>query len=354
MRARAAAAAGVLATAALAAGAPAALGASRTITIDGWADRALAFSGPRLLWTEAATVRVDPRKIAGSPAGASRFDYYRAEVFRAGLTGGSRLFRAGPPEVVVSVRTSIAAMGAGILAPTGDGGFLMVPRTPRTPPPVIHCCDPQGIESVLESESRADAPVTIAATWDAGAATYVEAVPGGPQVVRRVDPANPGAALTVPTGQPAVDGLVAVSNTARAWVDPAAPTALQVQASGAAAPVAVPLPGPALRVWAATNVIAVAVRAGTRVAVLRLDQPALTPVRVWSGAAVPRVAVGGGAIGLAEARRVLAARRGTLKVLARTRRTVEAVAVDGRRVAWIERGMRRSTRVAVVHLGTVR
>ena len=104
----------------------------------------------------------------------------------------------------------------------------------------------------------------------------------------------------------------------------------------------------------ATNVIAVAVRTGARVAVLRLDQPGLAPVRVWSGAAVPRVAVGGGAIGLAEARRVLASRRGTLKVLARTRRTVEAVAVDGRRVAWIERGMRRSTRVAVVHLGTVR
>ena len=200
MRARTAGPAlGLAAAALLAAGAPSALGASRTVTIDGWADRTLAFSGPRLLWTEAATVRVDPRKIPGSPRGATTFDYYRAEVFGAALNPGSRLFRTGPPEVRVSVRTSVAAMGAGILAPTGDGGFLMVPRTARVAPPVIHCCDPNGIETVLESESRPDAPVTIAATWDAGAATFVEAGPGGLQVLRRVDPANPGAQLTVPT-----------------------------------------------------------------------------------------------------------------------------------------------------------
>lgn len=356
MRARVAGPAiGLAAAALLAAGTPSALGASRTLTIDGWADRTLAFSGPRLLWTEAATVRVDPRKIAGSPRGATTFDYYRAEVFGAALNPGSRLFRTGPPEVAVSVRTSVAAMRAGILAPTGDGGFLMVPRTARVAPPVIHCCDPNGIETVLESESRPDAPVTIAATWDAGAATFVEAGPGGLQVLRRVDPSNPGAQLTIPTAQPAVAGLVAVSNTARAWVDPAAPTALQVEPSGAPAPAAVALPGPALGVWAATNVIVVAVRSGARVALLRVDQPALRPVRVWSGAAVPRVAVGGGSVAVAEPRRVLAARRGSLKVLTRTRRAIEAVGVDGRRVAWIERGVRRKGgRVGVVHLGVAR
>ena len=192
MRARTAGPAlGLAAAALLAAGAPSALGASRTVTIDGWADRTLAFSGPRLLWTEAATVRVDPRRIPGSPRGAATFDYYRAEVFAAGLNPGSRLFRTGPPEARVSVRTSVAAMGAGILAPTGDGGFLMVPRTARVAPPVIHCCDPNGIETVLESESRPDAPVTIAATWDAGAATLRR---GG---TRRA----PGAAARGP-GQP--------------------------------------------------------------------------------------------------------------------------------------------------------
>ena len=115
------------------------------------------------------------------------------------------------------------------------------------------------------------------------------------------------------------------------------------------------LPGPALGVWAATNVIVVAVRAGARVALLRVDQPALAPVRVWSGAAVPRVAVGGGSVAVAEPRRVLAARRGSLKVVTRTRRAIEAVGVDGRRVAWIERGVRRTGgRVGVVHLGVAR
>ena len=356
MRARTAGPAiGLGAAALLALTTPSALGASRTITIDGWADRTLAFSGSRLLWTEAATVRVDPRKIAGSPAGAATFDYYRAEVFRASLDRASRLFRTGAPDVLVSVRTSVAPMGAGILAPTGDGGFVMVPRTSGVAPPVIHCCDANGIETVLESDGRADAPVTIAATWDAGTASFVQIGPGGLQQLRRVDPSDPGSATTTATTVPAVPGLVAVSNTGRAWVDPAAPTVLQVIPSTTPAATAVALPGPALRVWSSTNVIVVAVRSGSRVALLRIDQPALTPARIWSGAAVPRVAVGGGSVAIGEARRVLASRRGSPRVLATTRRAIEAVGVDGRRVAWIERGVRRKGgRVGVVHLGVAR
>ncbi len=172
-----------------------------------------------------------PTKIAGSPRDAVTFDYYRAETFVARLDRPSRRFRAGRPEAAVSVRTSIAAMRAGILAPAGDGAFIMVPRTARVAPPVIHCCDPDGVETVLESDGRAEAPVTIAATWDAGTASFVQVGPGGRQLLRRVDPSNPGAATTTPTDQPAVPGLVAVSNTGRTWVDPAAPTALQVQPS---------------------------------------------------------------------------------------------------------------------------
>ncbi len=193
------------------------------------------------------------------------------------------------------------------------------------------------------------------ATGDAGTASFVQVGPGGRQLLRRVDPSNPGAATTTPTDQPAVPGLVAVSNTGRTWVDPAAPTALQVQPSGAAAPTAVALPGPALRVWSATNVIVVAVRTGARISLLRVDQPALSPVRVWRGKTLPRVAVGGGSVAVAERRRVLAARRGSLKVLTRTKRMIEAVGVDRRRVAWIERGVRRKGgRVGVVHLGIAR
>jgi hypothetical protein len=355
VRARGVVAGGLAAAALAMVGAPPAMGASRTLTIDGWADRTLTFSGSRLLWTEAATVRVNPAKIAGSPRDAATFDYYRAETFAARLDRGSRRFRAGRPSAAVSVRTSIAAMRAGILAPAGSGGFIMVPRTARVAPPVIHCCGPDGVETVLESDGRAEAPVTIAATWDAGTASFVQVGPGGRQLLRRVDPTNPGAATTTPTDQPAVPGLVAVSNTGRAWVDPAAPTALQVHPSGATGPVAVALPGPALRVWAATNVIVVAVRVGGRITLLRVDQPALSPVRVWRGRTLPRVAVGGGSVAVAERRRVLAARRGSLKVLTRTKRTIEAVGVDRRRVAWIERGTRRKGgRVGVVRLGVAR
>lgn len=338
----------------LVAGTPSALGASRTITIDGWANRAVVFSGSRLVWTEAATVHVDPKKITGSPAGAAPFDYYRAEAFRVALTRGSRLFRAGAPENPVSVRTSVAAMGAGILAPTGGGGFVMVPRTSGVAPPVIHCCDDAGDETVLESDGRADAPVTIAATWDAGSVAWVQIGPGGLQQVRRASPLAPSAVTTVATTAPAVAGRVAISPSGLAWVDPAAPDTLQVRASGAATATPVALPGPALRVWSATNVIVVAVRRGSRVALVRIDQPALRATRIWTGAVVPRVALGGGSVAVAERRRVLAARRGSLKVLARTRRVAEAVGIDGRRVAWIDRHVRRRARVAVVHLGVAR
>ncbi len=176
------AAAGLTAAALAMVATPSALGASRTLTIDGWANRTLAFSGSKLLWTEAATVRVNPTKIAGSPRDAVTFDYYRAETFVARLDRPSRRFRAGRPEAAVSVRTSIAAMRAGILAPAGDGAFIMVPRTARVAPPVIHCCDPDGVETVLESDGRAEAPVTIAATWDAGTASFVQVGPGGRQL----------------------------------------------------------------------------------------------------------------------------------------------------------------------------
>ena len=72
---------------------------------------------------------------------------------------------------------------------------------------------------------------------------------------------------------------------------------------------------------------------------------------MWSGARVPRVAVGGGSVALADGRAVWAARRGALSLRDHTaRRPVDAVAVDGRRLAWAERGLRRGTRVAVLRL----
>lgn len=344
----------VLAGAAAAAmGAPAAVGASRTLTVEGWSPRVMAFSGTRLLWTEAATVRVDPRKIAGSPAGAQRFDYYRAEVFRAPLNRASTRF-TGEPDTPVSVRTSIAAMGPGVLSPTGDGGFVMVPESRRFAPPVIWCCTDGDVESVIESDGRPAAPATVAAAWSGGSVRFLQLVAGGAPVLRAADPAGVGAATSQPLGIATAPGLVAVSPDAVGWVDPASPSTFLVQAGGAA-PVGVALPGPALRVWSAPRMFAVAVRAGARVALLRIDEAAAPrAVRVWAGAGLPHVGLGGGAVAVADGRRVLASRRGPLRVVATVRRRVDAVGVDGGRVAWIERGTRRGVRVGVIRLGAVR
>ena len=221
---------------------------------------------------------------------------------------------------------------------------------------MIHCCDANGIETVLESDGRAGAPVTIAATWDAGTASFVQIGPGGLQLLRRVDPSDLGTATTTATAVPAVPGLVAVSNTGRAWVNPAAPTVLQVIPS--------------------TTTAATRRRpARPRPARLVLDQRdrgggALGGARGAACGSIsrrwPRRGSGAGrpcrGSPSAEARSRSARRAGcwpraagSPRVLATTRRAIEAVGVDGRRVAWIERGVRRKGgRVGVVHLGVAR
>lgn len=326
--------------------APAALGASRTLTLEGWVPRALAFSDRNLVWSEAATVRVDPRRTAGSPAGAYPFDYYRAEGFRARLDRRSLRFTA-PAQTLVSVRTSIAAMTRGAFAPLPAGGLVMAPYSLRFAAPVVACCTAEGEEIVIESDGRPEALPTVAAAWDGSAVRYVQLTPDGRQVLRRQD-----AAATAPAAAVTRAGLVALAPDRRAWVDPAAPAVLQVQDDRVvgSTPRAVALPGTALGVWASRGLVAVAVRIGPRVAVLRVGGgPA---VRVWSGARVPRVATGGGAVAVADVRRVWASRRGALRLAVRARRPIDAVAVDGRRLAWVERGLRRGARVGVVRLGT--
>ncbi|WP_217914270.1 hypothetical protein [Miltoncostaea marina] len=354
MRRRAGAVAALAAAAAGLVAAPAGLGASRTITTDGWGPRAMAFSGDRLVWSEAAVVRVDPRRTPGAPAGAARFDYYRAEAFRARLDRASRRF-AGTAEAPVSVRTSIGAMSAGALAPAGGGDFVLAPGSRRFATPVVWCCGEGDAEAVLESDGRPGAQPPAAVAWTGAAVRWVRLAADGSQTVVESPPAEPASPATVATAGPTRAGLVALTARLHAWVDPAAPATLQVR-RGDGPPAAVALPGPALRVEAAGDVVAVAVRAGRGAAVVRLAGAATRATRVWSGPRAPRaLAAGGGSVAVADGRDVLARRgSGALRRVARGRRAIDGVAVDGRRVAWMERGLRRGGRVAVLRLGRVR
>lgn len=351
MSARRAAAMGVAATGAAAlalVAAPAALGASRTVTVEGWWPRAMAFSDRALMWTEAAPVRVDPRRIPGSPPGAVAFTYYRAEAFRAPLDRAGRRF-ATTPETLISIRTSIAAMTPGALAPMPAAGLVAAPWSSRFAPPVVACCTTDGDEIEIDSDGRPDALPAVAAAWDGAAVRWVQLRPDGTQVLRRQ-----GSDAPVGASGPTRRGLVALAPDRRSWVDPAAPTTLLIQDDRIAGttPRAVPLPGPAVGVWAAAGLTAVAVRTGSRVAVVRVDAGGAR--RVWAGGRVPRVAVGGGSVALADGRTVYAARRGALRRVTTARRQVDAVAIDGRRLAWAERGTRRGARVAVLRLAAIR
>jgi hypothetical protein len=312
-------------------------GASRTVTIEGWWPRALAFSDRALVWSEAAPVRVDPRRIPGSPPGARPFTYYRAEGFRARLDRASRRF-VTTPETLISIRTSIAGMAPGALAPLAGGGLVMAPFSRRFAAPVVACCTAGGEEIDVESDGRPDAPPTVAVDATAGSIRWVALRPDGTQVVRSLTPG------TIPGGgERSAPGLVAFTGGRRAWVDPAAPRVLVVEGTGTIA-----LPGDALGVWGARGAVVVAVRSGGGVALLRTRPGGVT--RIWSGRRVPRVAVGRGAVAIADGRRVLAARRGALRPVRTAPRPVDGVGVDGRRLAWVERGLRRGARVGVIRL----
>lgn len=351
---RAAAVAGALA-AAVAAGDAAA--ASRTATLSGWAGQTAAFSGPALLVSEAAPVRVDPAAIEGAPPGYAPFTYHRAETHRIALTANRLRFAAGP-EAVVSVRTSIGAMRPGILSPAGAGRFVMAPVTAAFATPVTWCCT-DGVTVVTESRSEADAPRVLAAAAGAGdRVRMLLAGPGG-TTLAGVDPVGLGENRTdVPVPVATTTALAALAGDTLSWVDPAAPAILRIAPTGdgGLGPArTVRLPGRALRVWAAAGTTAVATRVGGRVRVVRVDGSAARARAVWNGRVVPPLSVGGRTLALADGRRILAGRPGrALRPVARAGGRVSAVAADGDRVAWLTRATRKGSRVTVARIAAVR
>ena len=302
-----------LAAGAALAAAPAAGGATRTLTLEGWHDRALAFSGRSLVWTEAATVRVDPRRIRGAPPGSQRFDYYRADVSRARLDRASRRF-AG------------AGRDAGVRAhehrPHGLGHARPDRRRRLRRGPVLAPAAPAD-DLVLRRRGPRDGdrqrrPGRCPAHRRRG----LDRERGALRPARRRGP--PGAAPRRP-GRRGRSRRRRPPSPGRptSWRSPGAtsapgPTRLGPRScwspatASAAAPAAVALPGPALRVWAAPGLVAVLSRAGGGLAVTRVDVVgggAPRAGRAWTGARTPAVAVGGGTLAIADGRRVLASRR---------------------------------------------
>lgn len=331
--------------------------AARTANLPGWAGMTAAISGRTVLITTAAPVRTDPR--AGGerpPAGARPFVYYRAEMASLRLDARRRLI-APVGETLVSLRTSIGAMTAGRLVPSEDGRVLMVPGARAFVPPVVLCCDAEGTETVIYSESRTDAPVPLAAALDGAVVRMVLRRPDGSLALAEADPAGPPLTRTeTPLPGSSAPGLAAMAAGVVAWAEPAAPSvSIATPASGGPlAPRAVPLPGPAVEVLAARDLVAVTVRAGGGHAVIRIDGATSMGTVVWAGARRPRVAVGGGTVALADGRRLFAGRAGRARPVRRAPGTVAALAVDGDRLVSLARVRRGGERRTVVRIEELR
>jgi hypothetical protein len=325
------------------------------LTLAGWDAIGADFSGTSLVYGASAAVRLP------------RFSYQRTDVYRVRVTPTGRL-RGRPADVVV-VRTSAGAMSAAGVAGAGDGRFVVIARGRGFAPPVVWCCDAADVQSVLESDGRSDAPVALAAAVD-GARARILLAPGAGAGFRLVS-ADPSLApgfdrREAPFPGAPAPGLAALAPGLVAWADgpalPGAPPSTTVQVgvpsdSGVDGVRALAQPGPALAVRAAPGLVVVAARVGAGVEVARYDLPGLRRRVLWRGASLPALAVGGGAVALAEGRNVLAGRR-ALRLVRRAAGPVAAVAVGAGMVASFERvaaparprGAPRSTRVWLTRL----
>ena len=269
--------------------------APRTVALDGWADQVAAFSGTTLVVAEAATVHVDPRVIAGSPPGATPFDYYRAETSRVRLNRARTRFTGAPRDAGLGAHQHRRHGTGDPLAPMPAGGLL----DGAEQRPGGHARD-----LVLRSGGRRDRggerrPDRCARDDRRHGGRRARAVPPG-AAGRERRPGGRGprgrgrgrTAVDVPVRTRA--RLAALAPGLLAWVDPAAPAVLaraSVGDTGLGAIATTALPGPALRVWASRGLAVVAVSVGGGVRLIRVDPATGAASAVWRG---PRAARLGG------------------------------------------------------------
>ena len=298
-------------------------------------------------------MRVDPARIPGSPAGAQRFDYYRAEVFRVSLNHASTRFRGevGHPRVGAREHRRDGPRHA---RPDGRRGLRHGPRiAPLRAPghPLLRRGGRRDRRRQRRAPGRARDPRagwtgTRRATSSRRAACRCSGPPTRPDSCRRPPCA---------TGNPAAPGLVAVSADAsrgltrppprRFGCRPTAPPAASVALPGAARCACggrrgcSPSPCGPGRAWCCCA----------------CDEPPVPgpcgcgPVRgprAWRSAAAPSPWPTAGGCWRRGGARCGAWRRpgGRWTPWASTTASV----------AWVERGTRRGARVGVIRLGRAR
>ena len=285
-------------------------------------------------------MRVDPRTHRGLAARRPALRLLpRRDLPRAAWTARRARFAGAPETPVVGAHQHRARWARARWRPTGDGGFVMAPgsralRARRS----SGAATPTGVETVIESDGRADAPVTARGDLDAGTRRAVRpgSAAGGRQVLRR---GRPGRRRRRPRAAPAPPGGAGASSPSR-------PAAARLGRPGRARRVLLVCPtatrrrvgrrparGRRCACGPRRGLVVVAVpRAGRGVAVARVDAAGAprAGARRGAGSRVParrrrrrRVAIADGAA-RAGSRRGAAAARATA-----ARRAVDAVGADG-------------------------
>ena len=252
------------------------------LTVSGWPQFTAHIEGSTLMWATTITNRLRV------------FDYWAAEVSRIPLgKNGPR----GLAETPVVVRTQAGPMGPVALAPGTEGTFTLLARGQNFAPPVIWCCDEEGVEVVMESDGRDTAPRALAAGVGG---TRVRMLLATPDAVRLVSASPLPGAASLPRTEVAFPGrplepLAAIAGTRIAWVDVAAPTQVHTGTLSDAGVVEGPLltqPGPITRIWitaSGTVVVAARTAGGIQIARHETASGAAARVVIFRGPRVPAI-----------------------------------------------------------------